>query len=283
MQRFLMAAAIWVASMPAASAQSGPEGVLARDLSDFAALLVGRFDNDRQVFFAGDTGIPDAERAERIHLEIVESESEDSPRVFRVVRSGGAAGSVPESEMRWTISANEAENLISVLIEQDDARCAVDWRRMAGGFSGSPSEPCDDRLRPYADAMLSPGELWLDGGELQLRRAREFTCWVAVLRGAEHGESGIGINDWFFTRDVHLHDQGGRARVTTDETPPRDIELRLRNVEWPYGNNRPSLTLYVHEDGNDRATSYAWGEYDADRLGINLRWIQASCTIDGAD
>ncbi|MCU0882657.1 MAG: hypothetical protein MUF14_08335, partial [Hyphomonadaceae bacterium] len=49
-------------------------------------------------------------------------------------------------------------------------------------------------------------------------------------------------------------------------------------VEWPFGTNRPSLTLYVLDQDSDRAVSYAWGDYDADRLGINLRWMQASCT-----
>jgi hypothetical protein len=101
-----------------------------------------------------------------------------------------------------------------------------------------------------------------------------------VLRGARHGDSGAGAqdSDWYFQRGVLLHDQGGTAVISTDENPARQIALKLRRVEWPSGPNRPSLTLYVIEQGSDRAVSYAWGEYDAERLGINLRWLQASCT-----
>jgi hypothetical protein len=29
--------------------------------------------------------------------------------------------------------------------------------------------------------------------------------------------------------------------------------------------------------------SYAWADEGAARVGINLRWMQASCTIDGAE
>jgi hypothetical protein len=112
----------------------------------------------------------------------------------------------------------------------------------------------------------------------QLRKARMFQCWVATLRGAKHGDSGAGLNDWHFQRDLLIHDQGGDLAIKTNEPSPREFLLRLRAVEWPMGPNRPSLTLYVHEKGNDRAVSYVWGEIDAERLGINLRWLQASCT-----
>ena len=81
---------------------------------------------------------------------------------------------------------------------------------------------------------------------------------------------------------IRLHDQGGEAQIETGETPPRRISLKLRDVDWPFGERRPSLTLYVHEAGDPRAVSYAWAEGGADRIGINLRWIQASCTRQGA-
>lgn len=83
-----------------------------------------------------------------------------------------------------------------------------------------------------------------------------------------------------FRNDVTLHDQGGEATIETDETPPRQIKLVLRDVDWTYGVNRASLVLYVYEDvDDDRAASYAWAEGGAERIGINLRWIQASCTV----
>lgn len=183
-------------------------------------------------------------------------------------------------------------------------QCAVYWRRQENQYVGETrrgecrieSTRSDRTLVIEDDLVLTPGAIWIrdraetaDGDYVygntagiphKLRRARPFQCWVAVLRGAEHGDSGEGIasSAWDFRRDVFIHDQGGRAQIVTDEETPRTIELRLRDVEWPDASRRPSLTLYVHEGGSDRATSYSWTEGGADRIGLNLRWLQASCT-----
>jgi hypothetical protein len=180
--------------------------------------------------------------------------------------------------------------------------CDVWWKRQGNQFIGH-MKPGACRIgsersrRPIVDTehfVLTQDEIWvLDAApdargayvygrsadvHSKMRRVRPFECWASVLRGARHGDSGEGQDSWYFTRDIWLHDQGGEAVIRTDETPARDIRLRLRRVEWPYGANRPSLTLYVHEGENERAASYVWAEYDAERLGINLRWLQASCT-----
>lgn len=180
--------------------------------------------------------------------------------------------------------------------------CEVFWRRQGENFIGRmkpgacrvQSERLKKTIIVSDDLVLSPREIWIadratdetgaavyghpKGVPHKLRKARAFRCWVAVLRGAKHGDSGEGNRDWQFMRDLPIHDQGGELTVMTDETPARAFTLKLRAVEWPYGTNRPSLTLYVHEKGNERALSYAWGEENAERLGLNLRWLQASCT-----
>lgn len=183
-------------------------------------------------------------------------------------------------------------------------QCAVFWTRQEAQFIGA-TRPGECRVESRQSGrtlviednlLLSANAIWIrdraetEGGDYvygnragiphQLRRARPFQCWVAVLRGAAHGDSGEGVppSQWDFRQNVFIHDQGGRAQITTDEDPARTIELRLRDVVWPYGDRRPSLTLYVHEDGSDRATSYAWTEGGAERVGVNLRWLQASCT-----
>ncbi len=180
--------------------------------------------------------------------------------------------------------------------------CDVLWRRQANQFIGHVGDgTCRFWSQQFGkdivldeSLILTENELWLadrgldEAGEYvfgmkgetpsKLRRVRPFECWAAILRGAAHGDSGEGQSDWDFRRGVWLHDQQGEAVLTTDEDPARRIMLRLRRVEWPTGSNRPSLTLYVHEGNNSRATSYAWTEYDAERVGINLRWLQASCS-----
>lgn len=197
-----------------------------------------------------------------------------------------------------------AETLTAEALTPLPDGCAVYWRRQENQFIGSTrrgacrirSSRSGRTIIVEDDLVLTADAIWIQdravdtrgrhvygnraGVAHRLRRVRPFECWVSVLRGARHGDSGMGAADadWFFQRGVLLHDQGGAAVVTTDESPARRLTLKLRRVEWPYGANRPSLTLYVMEEGGDRAVSYAWGEYDAERLGINLRWMQASCT-----
>jgi hypothetical protein len=182
------------------------------------------------------------------------------------------------------------------------AGCDVLWRRQANQFLGSiadgacrvKSSRTGEDIVIDDDLVLTDSEIWISdrattpegayvfgnkaGVPHKLKKVRPFECWTAVLRGAKHGDSGEGLDDWQFQRGGLLHDQGGELKLTTDETPARAIRLKLRRVEWPSGPNRPSLTLYVHEGDAKRATSYGWGEADAERLGINLRWLQASCT-----
>jgi hypothetical protein len=116
-----------------------------------------------------------------------------------------------------------------------------------------------------------------DGSSRTLRRARPVSCWGSSLKATRKAD---GSEDWTFDAKLKLHDQGGRVTFGgTDGSRP--VVLRMRNVVWPSGPNRPSLVLYVHTpEEPDRAVSYSWADPDAKRIGINLRWMQASCTID---
>jgi len=100
-------------------------------------------------------------------------------------------------------------------------------------------------------------------------RARNFNCWVSPRK--DNGE-------YAFYNDIPIHDQGGRAWVEANGEHPR-VGLKIRKVIWPMGNNRPSVVLYAYKgDDEEKAVSYAWTSPDEPRIGINLRWIQASCT-----
>lgn len=252
------------------------------DLDDFKAVLEGRYDNELQVFFEKDQAKPGA--ASREHRHVVFRKSKDGE--YEVQIMSGAHADHP-LEQAWTVSPGKGGVVTTISGDMEGASraCTAVWVRDGSGFKVSMDTDC-------RDGIVKPGARFgadgLEGGARndglppdQFKRIRPFECWVAVLRGAKHGDSGKGAKDtdWFFKRGVWIHDQGGLATVTTDEMPSRDIRLRLRRVAWPSGPNRPSLTLYVLPPGeDDRAVSYAWGEFDAARLGLNLRWMQASCT-----
>jgi hypothetical protein len=119
-----------------------------------------------------------------------------------------------------------------------------------------------------------------DGRTTELRRARPVTCWVAIRKEKPKAD---GSEDWYFQSGVKLHDQGGRAIVGGGDTGAQAAMIRVRNVTWDKGStNAPVVSLYVHKPENwDRAESYSWAAPDSARVGINLRWMQTGCAIEG--
>ena len=151
------------------------------------------------------------------------------------------------------------------------------------------------RPMPFADVAKQIGALpiadriglTIDGQKLELRRARPATCWVAIRKDKPKAD---GSPDWHFQQGVTLHDQGGRAMIGTGVADTQPVMIRMRNVIWPPkadgtpSSNKPSIVLYVHKpDQYDRSEAYAWGDPGAARIDINLRWMQASCGIDGME
>ena len=172
--------------------------------------------------------------------------------------------------------------------------CDVLWRRKANQFLGL-REPnaCSIRSTETGERMilndewlLTDSALWItdrahdEGGHLitghsvgvpqKNVKARRFECWMTGMQ--RDGK-------WTFRRGLEIYDQGGMVWLTTDEPDPQTVGIKMRTVIWPYGSNRPSLVLYAHRPGEDRAVSYAWADPSAERIGINLRWMQASCTL----
>lgn len=114
-------------------------------------------------------------------------------------------------------------------------------------------------------------------GESELRISRPFTCWMSVRKYAAKPD---GSEDWSYNRHLKLFTQGGRVTVLGNGEAP-DVTFRVREVTWAKGsNNRPSLVLYAHKQDPVRAESYSWADYGTDIVGINLRWVQGSCSAE---
>lgn len=171
--------------------------------------------------------------------------------------------------------------------------CEVFWRygnehyhgTMKPGACRVESKRSDKTLIITDDLQLSKNSIWIrdeavdtDGNYIYGNKARihhknnraaRFTCWVSPRKF--DGEYG-------FYNNMPIHDQGGWIRLPETEDHEA-IALKIRNVDWPMGNNRPSRVLYAYRGGDEEiAVSYAWTSPDEPRLGINLRWVQASCT-----
>ena len=172
--------------------------------------------------------------------------------------------------------------------------CDVFWRRQSNHFVGymTPnacsyvSSESGKRIIFNDDLLLTEDALWISdraqdeegnrvfghptGVPHKNRKARRFECWMTGMQ--RDGE-------WTFRRGLEIYDQGGMVWLETEEEAPQQVGIKMRNVRWPYGNNRPSLVLYAYRPDEDRAVSYAWADPSAERIGINLRWMQASCTL----
>lgn len=174
------------------------------------------------------------------------------------------------------------------------AGCELYWRAELESFRGS-TEPGACQVTTHAtdknvtityDMQLSASGIWIknaarhDDGTYfygnpagipsKNLRARTFKCWVSPKKAD---------GDYGFYNNLTLHDQGGRIWIEGEDH--QRMGLKMRNVVWPTGRNRNSLVLYAYRgDDEERAVSYAWTSPDADRIAINLRWIQASCTLD---
>ena len=194
---------------------------------------------------------------------------------------------IAASPVRAAPPAGTYTNEEEVYFDKEAQRTPAPWIGLFVGADGKPAfvDPFGKAAAaiPYQSLASgdAPGRLRMtltDGRVTTLRRARWATCWGAAPKAAKKPD---GSEDWVGASALKLHDQGGRVQFGGGDSGAPPVVLRMRNVIWPSGTNRPSLVLYVHTPDNpDHAVSYAWADPDAKRIGINLRWMQASCTID---
>jgi hypothetical protein len=196
------------------------------------------------------------------------------------------AASAPDAFLPGVYSNEE-----QVYFEKEAGRAAPPWLSLRIDDKGKITA-----IDAFGQLVASPGKLDMsrdgfdlnvkfgDGRITRLRRARPVSCWSAIKKQTKTPE---GKDDWLFVKQVKLHDQGGRALIGDGLADVKPVVLRMRYVTWAgskNASNRPSLVLYVHtSDDPDHAVSYVWADPGAARIGVNLRWMQASCTVDGAD
>jgi hypothetical protein len=253
----------------AAAAQTAAEGRL--DLRDLLARLPGRYDNEPQRFFL--EGMKRAaERPARAHVVIARLEGE-SPVRLEIVEHDGDEHSAVRLRTTWTLAVGD-DGHAELRGEGTGASCRLVWHRRAGVFVADVPAPCAADAAPAA-LLQAGGRLWVSAEEiwrdlpgnprpLQLLRATEFDCFVAIRR--RNGEPQA------LTR-LRLHDRGGTVTVRTDEQPARELTLLLRHGLWPSvsGNNFVQLmNLYLFEEPGRRMLGNGWATPDSGRVGFGV-------------
>ncbi len=234
-----------------------------------AELLPGIYTNTEQAYFQGEAG---EEADDRLSLQM--TAQDDGTVRLTTVDSFGE--SLAENQ---AVSISTRDDLTALEIGE----CTRLFRVEGEDFVLAESEgSCDSpatmtRISDHGIALT-----WPDGRVTDLRRARPVSCWISVKRDEPDGN---GEESWTFDSGLMMHDQGGHIRAGGGDSGAPEVIVRMRNVVWPEPTtNRPSLVIYVHRpDDLVRAVSYSWANQGAERVGINLRWMQVSCTIQNEE
>lgn len=306
----------------AGQAPADQNAVLDRDMRTFLEWFPGVYDNQEQVYFEKEQGVPEDLRHERIHhtfarvdlpafgenVFYVQQYLDDDPAKIYRQRIYVFTADYDENAIRLAIhTPRDVASLVDAHLdptkldglEPGDTThmpgCDVYWRKRAAEFDGQMkpkacsfvSKRSGKRIIIDDDLILTKDEIWIsdraededgnyvfgnkEGISHKNLKARPFTCWIAALERDEES--------WTFKNDLEIWDQGGTIWIETEEDDPQRVGIKLRNVRWPTGNNRDSFVLYAYRGDAERAESYVWGEPTAERLAMNLRWMQVSCTL----
>ncbi len=243
-----------------------------RDLQVIDAMLEGFYSNANQSYFDRRTGSEPRHGA----LTVAIARSADSG--FQI--SAGPAGGDART-YTWTLEADRERGAVAMVSEADDgSRCRLVWSRSAAEFRARADGACDSG--DPVEVVLSERQLWISfadqpAGDYRLHRARAFECYADIP-----GVGGGRDEPYDRYAGLELHDQGGSAWFTSKDGRRLGVSLLL--VDWPINNYegafaRDSLVVYLSEelDEGRKELGYAFTVPDADRIGINLKWILVNC------
>lgn len=254
-----------------AGAQGEDSTPAERDLMVVAELLRGGFANANQAYF--DYRVDRDPKHRGIELRI------SSTGDFRLEMSGTWNDGADALSASASLTADNASGRVAMALTDGDNECSYVWRREAAQFRAM-SDACGGNLP--SEFVLSEQQLWVtmsDGATYELHRLRDFKCY-ADMPGVGGGR------DIPYERygEFDLHDQGGSHWFTSKEG--REIGISLLLVDWPINNydgvfTRDSFVIYLSEriNGQRQELGYAFTRPDADRIGINLKWILAMCYV----
>ena len=198
-------------------------------------------------------------------------------------------------------SANHTPSVLTDLKPENFttmAGCGVFWKRENGIFIGSmKSKACNfiskrsNKKVFITDSLkLTANEIWIrdeaedeNGNYIfghkgkihhKLVRCRPFKGWISWR--TEEGKDGKEDKS-VFIGNLKLHDQGWKQRVVLPDGTVTPFTVELSQVIFE---KRISvLKLAIYEEGKPKAMMYNWTNPEAERIGINLRWIQVGLTL----
>ena len=260
-------------------AQGQDSSTWVRDQQVIATMLTGVYSNANQAYFdkRGKIKNPHARRG-------ISITSDKSVNHF-LVKTVASNDQKKEITQAWQLFADNSRGMVGmrVILDSDNSACPLFWKREAAQFRATISEDCSQEENAPVSLTLSKQQLWWEttaktANNFKFHRARSFTCYADI--------PGVGGGrDVPYRRydGLSLHDQGDEAWFNTKEN--RTLGVRLFLVDWPINNytgyfTRDSLVIYIMErmsTGVIKEHGYAFTVPEANRVGINLKWMLASC------
>lgn len=173
------------------------------------------------------------------------------------------------------------------------AGCDVYWKRDGENFRGYMKEGAckifSQRLQKNIiitdNLLLTPDEIWINdqardeqGNYVfgnkenipsKLKRVHHFTGWAAI-RKENSEEYGSAFR-------FEIHDQGQIIPVPAADGGASQHSIQLAQLVYQ-GSKTPILKLGIIENATGKTVAYAWANPAAERVGINLRWMQTGLT-----
>lgn len=200
-------------------------------------------------------------------------------------------------------SANHYPKLLENLKTEDftlTPGCGVFWRKVGNEFIGSMkpracnfiSKRSNKRIFITDSLKLTANEIWIrdeaedENGQYvfghkgkihhKLQRCRTFKGWVAIVKEGTD-RNNIEDKDYLFIPNLNLHDQGWKQRIVLPDGTLTPYSFELSQVVFQ--KKTPVMKLAIYEEGKTKALTYVWTNPEAERIGINLRWIQVGLTM----
>jgi len=112
----------------------------------------------------------------------------------------------------------------------------------------------------------------------QNRKVRYFKGWAAI-RNDRFREDAEGDEEMAFFADLRLHNEGQQLPLITKDGVDSGYVIELSRLTYQ-NTNVAVLKLGLIEKATGKTFTYSWTNPGAERIGINLRWMQVGLTSE---
>ena len=110
------------------------------------------------------------------------------------------------------------------------------------------------------------------------RKVRYFKGWAGIRNDRIDPDSDKPDEMAFFA-DLRLHNEGQILPLVMKDGAPSGYSIELARLT--YQNTKVAvLKLALIEDATGKTFTYTWTNPGAERIGINLRWMQVGLTVE---